>query len=135
MQRIRIVGRRVHGRWGQATLWRCFELWAAAVDQAAEEHRASALQVRRMGMVSEKALLQDTALTAEAFVEWRQHATLMRRMRVVGTKVMRRWLQTGMWRALSAWKQHAASLRRMKEVGGKVMRRWMQSVMWCCFAQ
>ena len=78
-----------------------------------------------MGMVSEKALRQDTALTAEAFVEWRQHATLMRRMRVVGTKVMRRWLQTGMWRALSAWKQHAASLRRMKEVGGKVMRRWM----------
>jgi hypothetical protein len=34
----------------EAALWQCFELWAAAVDQAGEELRSSAMRERRMSM-------------------------------------------------------------------------------------
>jgi hypothetical protein len=34
----------------EAALWQCFELWAAAVDQTAEELRELAMRERRMSM-------------------------------------------------------------------------------------
>jgi len=83
----------------------------------------------------EKMLRQDAALMADTVAEWRQHATGLRHMRLVGMKVMRRWLQTGLWRAFSAWAEHALTMLRMKDAGSKVMRRWLQAGVWRSFAK
>jgi hypothetical protein len=84
-------------------------------------------------MAHKKALRQDAALMAEAFGAWRQHATILQRMRFVGGKVMRRWLQTGLWRAFAQWQQATCSMKHLRCVGRRVIGRWMQGTLSQCF--
>jgi hypothetical protein len=75
------------------------------------------------------------SIKLDAITRWMLYTYKRKYMKDVGIRVMRRWMQAGVWRAFCAWSDRAASMRRMKEVGGKVLRRWLQAGVWRSFSR
>jgi len=136
---MRSVGQRVLGRWLQGAVSRCFELWAAAAEQAAQERHQATTRQQSALQVFNTRLRRDAAVMADAVAAWRQHATLLRRMRDVGGKVVFKMLNSCLNRAFSCWSRHCCYCRKIHQLETKLRVRWVGISLrssfsaWCFF--
>ena len=69
----------------------------------------------------------------KAMIIWKQHVIQTQNHRLQSEKIIRRWLQTGLWRAFAKWQQATCSMKHLRCVGRRVIGRWMQGTLSQCF--
>ena len=104
MQHMRSVGQRVLGRWLQGAVSRCFELWAAAAEQAAQErHQATTRQQSALQVFNTRLRTLLTSRCSRFFFRWQGATRNAKHIFSRGKRVLGRWVQYSFARYFERW--------------------------------